>query len=209
MGPPVNVDAVALRASQYWMEDGLVEIMLGLIMAGPSCLFLAVGAIPRGPLLDVMSLGGVQALFLAIGLSIPWGFKKLKQRIAFPRRGYVALSRPTKMFRIFMFAIFAIFAALFRLLASRDWSRMAVPVTALVFALALILLGLQVRLPRMVWEGLLPLGFGALLYFFTAVKGSKGVVTLMVMIGASLVILGALQLRSFRQANPRPEETEA
>jgi len=47
MGPPVNVDAVALRASQYWMEDGLVEIMLGLIMAGPSCLFLQWAQFPE------------------------------------------------------------------------------------------------------------------------------------------------------------------
>ena len=42
MEPTVNVDEVTSRASRYWMEDGLVEIMLGLTACfGPSCLLLS------------------------------------------------------------------------------------------------------------------------------------------------------------------------
>jgi len=95
MEPSVDVDAVRLRASQYWMEDGLVEILLGLLMFSQMGVYMAAGALPRGPLMDFVSTFGAQALCLAITLSILGGFKKLKARITFPRTGYVALPKPS------------------------------------------------------------------------------------------------------------------
>ena len=104
MEPPVDVDAVASRASRYWMEDGLVEILLGLLMSVSIGVFWAAGTIPRGHFTDLVWLGGVQALWLAVSLSILMGFKKLKKRITFPRTGYVALPQSTTKSRISMWA---------------------------------------------------------------------------------------------------------
>lgn len=84
MEPLVDVDAAALRASQYWMEDGLVEILLGLLTSSQMAIYMVAGALPRGPLMDFVSTFGAQALCLAITLSIFGGFKKLKARITFP-----------------------------------------------------------------------------------------------------------------------------
>jgi len=209
MKPPVDVDDVTLRVQRNWMEDGLVEIMLGLIMATLSGLFLAIAAVPRGPFADFMGLGGVQTLLLVVVLSIVWGFKKLKARVTFPRYGYVALPEPTRTSRISMIATFAAFAVIFSLLTSTGFGRMAVPGAAVVFALALILPGLRVRVPRMMWEGVLALIIGALLYLFTDLKGSRGLLAFMATIGASLAIIGSLQLRSFLKAHPVHHETEA
>src|SRR5579862_7650032 len=139
MASPVNVDDVTLRAQRYWMEDGLVEITIGL-----SFVFLAGGIVTAG-----------LSTLAAFGLF--WGLKKAKERITFPRCGYVALLLQTGKYRTAsrIFATFAVAGVIFGLLTSAP--RMAVPASAVLIALALIVPGLQVRLPRMVWEGVLTL----------------------------------------------------
>jgi len=209
MEPSVDVDGVTRRAQRYWLEDGLVEIMFGLMTSVPLGMFWAASAIPRGPFLDFVSLGGIQALWLALTLSSLWGFKKLKKRVTFPRTGYVALPQPTTKSRIFMWATFGAFLVVFTMLTSAQLDRLAIPASAVIFGLALIGQGLQVRVPRMAWEGMLTLLIGAFLYGFTDLKGSKGVMALLVMMGVSMAIIGALRLRSFVKANPRHQETEA
>jgi hypothetical protein len=191
------------------MEDGLVEIMLGLIMTILSGLFLATAGVPRGPFADFMGLGGVQILFLVVVVSIVWGFKKLKARVMFPRYGYVALPEPTRKSRISMVATFAIFGVMFSLLTSTVLGHLAVPGAAVAFAFAFIVPGLRVRAPRMMWEGVLALVIGALLFLFTDLKGSRGLLAFMATIGTALAIIGSLQLRSFLRTHPTQQETEA
>jgi hypothetical protein len=195
------VDEVTLRVQRYLMEDGLFEIQLGLIMAVLSGLFF---------FRNFMFLRVVEALSLAVVFSISWGFKKLKERITFPRRGYVALPQPTtKRWISVGLLMFVAFDLALRSLTSASLDRIAVPGSAVSLALALVLLGLQARLQRMIWEGVLTLVFGAFLYWFTDLKGSRGVMALMVMAGASIAIIGAFRFGSFLKANPRPQETEA
>ena len=209
MEPPVDVDDVVLRVQRNWMEDGLVEIMLGLIMTVLSGLILATAAVPRGPFADFMGLGGVQLLFLIVALSIVWGFKKLKERVMFPETGYVALPEPTRMSRVAMIAMFAAFGVIFSLLISTQFNRMTVPVSALVFALIFTAPGLPAKVHRMIWEGVLTLLFGAFLFWFTDLNGSKGLMALMGMIGASMVVIGAVRLRNFLKDHPTHQDMEA
>src|SRR5579862_9619059 len=100
MASPVNVDDVTLRAQRYWMEDGLVEITIGL-----SFVFLAGGIVTAG-----------LSTLAAFGLF--WGLKKAKERITFPRCGYVALTQQTGKYRtaLWMFAMFAVAGTTFSLL---------------------------------------------------------------------------------------------
>jgi hypothetical protein len=174
------------------------------------------GALPRGPVMDFVSTFGAQALCLAITLSIFAGFKRLKARITFPRTGYVALPKPSTKYRTSVFAIttalaLALAIALTGFRSSQmDWlSAMAVPVSAGIFATCLIVGGLQYKQARMLWEGFLTLLFAAGLEGLTDLRGIKGVGALMVAVGISMAIFGALRLRSFLKANPRPQETEA
>jgi hypothetical protein len=175
MASPVNVDDVTLRAQRYWMEDGLVEITIGLLFV-----LLAGGILTAG-----LSVLGAVGLF--------WGLKKAKERITFPRCGYVALPQQTGKYRtaLWMFAMFAVTGVTFSLLTYAP--RMAVPASALIFAMALIGPGLQVRVPRMVWEGILILLTGAFLYWFTDWNGSRGLMAFMAIVGALIAIIGALQ----------------
>lgn len=204
----VDVEAVRLRASQYWMEDGLVELMFGLMISVQSGLFLAAGTLPK-PLdqLDHLAILGFQGVSMAVTLAILGGFKSLKKRITFPRTGYVALPEPTRMHRAFFFAMFAVFAVIFTLLMPiRSFAMLAF---ALVFAVCLLGGGLQYKEPSMLWEAFLTLLFAACMSWFAPLRGMRGMGVLMILVGVSMAIIGAFRPRRFLRVNPRPQEIEA
>jgi hypothetical protein len=203
MEPPVDIDDVTLNAQRHWMEDGLSEIMLGLLFIIMGGGLLVKLALPRWLTLDLLT----SALSAAGALGLAWGFKRLKQQIAFPRSGYVALPEPTRRRRVFLFAIFAVVGVASALgLSTRV---MVVPVVAAVFAASFLWGGVQYKQISMLWEALLTLLFAVVSTRFTNLSGVEGVLALMVMIGTSMAIIGGFRLRGFLRANPRPRETEA
>ncbi len=88
-----NVDEVIRKTKSYWYEDGLAEILAGLFFVAVCLLLLADWQTPAGspwkaawsPLLMVFTLVWVVGGRKAIG----W----LKERITYPRTGYVAYKR--------------------------------------------------------------------------------------------------------------------
>ena len=203
MEPPVDIDDVTLSAQRHWMADGLSEIMLGL-------LFLLIGggllvklALPRWLTLDLLT----SALTAAGALGLSWGFKRLKQRITFPRSGYVALPEPTRLRWLSMFAMFGVVGVASAIGLSAHM--VVMPVVAAVFAASLLWCGVRYKQTSMLWEALLTLLFAVVSTRFTNLSGVEGVLALMVMIGTSVASIGAFRLRGFLRANPRPQETEA
>lgn len=215
MEPLVDVDAVRLRASQYWMEDGLVELMFGLTVVSASGVPLAVRALSEGPFQEFMSAFGTQALSVVSIYLATWGLKKLKERITFPRCGYVAFPQPTKKRRAMMvvFMLLTLVAMMLATLLLADYeawvSRMFMPAVTVTFVVCFLVGGLQYKQPTMIWEAFLTALFAVILGLFTNLGGGQGFEVLTVMIGTSMAIIGALRLRSFLKANPRPQETEA
>jgi hypothetical protein len=203
MEPPVDIDDVTLNAQRHWMEDGLSEIMVGLLFVIMGGALLVKLALPRWLTLDLLT----SALTAAGALGLSWGYKKLKERVTFPRSGYVALPEPTKMRRISIFAMVAAFGVVFTLVLSTHI--VVVPVFAAVFAASFLWGGVQYKQISMLWEALLTLLFAVVLTRFTNLSGVEGVLALMVMIGTSMAIIGGFRLRGFLKANPRAQETEA
>jgi hypothetical protein len=202
MEPRVDIDDVKRNAQRHWMEDGLSEILVGLlfiIIGGGLLLKLA---LPRWLTLDLLS----SALTAAGALGLSWGFKKLKERITFPRSGYVVLPEPTRTRRMLTFGSVAVLglASALGLLTHR----VVVPVVAAVFAMCFPWGGVQYKQTSMLWEAFLTLLFAVVSTRFTSLSGVAGVLALMVMIGTSMAILCADRLRRFLKANPPPQETE-
>src|SRR6185369_4688276 len=96
----VDVNEITRRAQRHWMEDGLVELMLGLLMSTQMGVYMLAGALPVGFIFLA------QALVLASTLGIVAGFKRLKSRVSFPRTGYVAFPKPTWKLRISIWGTF-------------------------------------------------------------------------------------------------------
>jgi hypothetical protein len=203
MDPIIDVAEITRRAQRHWMEDGLSEIMLGLlfvILAGGMLMRLA---FPRWLTLDLL----FPALTIVGILGLTRGFKKLKERITFPRSGYVALPEPTRTRRIFTFASVVVLGAAFTLVLSAHMA--VVPIFAGFFAAIFLWGGVQYKQTSMLWEAPLILTFAVVSTRFPSLNGAAGVLALMVMIGTSMAIFGAFRLRGFLKANQRREETEA
>lgn len=86
-----DIDRAEQRSRQYWYEDGLVEIAAGCIFLAVGVLFLAegLGALPSG----ASSLGLIVVVFAGMGVArraVRWA----KERITYPRTGYVRYRRP-------------------------------------------------------------------------------------------------------------------
>ncbi|WP_420641878.1 hypothetical protein [Candidatus Leptofilum sp.] len=82
------------RSQQYWFDDGLVELLLGLLFLVLSGLFWwqVVSDSEYAPL-----VGGIAMPFIIILGSILMGvaLRWLKQRPVYPRTGYVTYVKPT------------------------------------------------------------------------------------------------------------------
>jgi hypothetical protein len=203
METPVDIHDVTLRAQQHWAEDGLSEIMLGLLFIVMGGGLLVKLALPHWLTLDLLS----SALTVAGALGLSWGFKKLKERITFPRSGYVALPEPTRVRWVFLFAMFGVVAVATALGLATHF--LTIPVVAAVFAACFLWGGLRYQQTSLLWEAFLTLLFAACSIWFTNLSGATGVLTLMVTIGASMAIIGGFRLRRFLRANPQPQETQA
>lgn len=83
------------RTQQYWFEDGLVELLLGLLFVVLSGLFWWQVASDSE---YAALVGGIAMPFIIVlgailmGVSLRW----LKQRLVYPRTGYVTYAKPTK-----------------------------------------------------------------------------------------------------------------
>ena len=203
MEPPVDIDGVTLSAQRHWMEDGLSEIMLGLLFIIMYGGLLVKLALPRWLGMDLL----IPALTIAGVFGLTRGFKKLKEHITFPRSGYVAFPEPTRRRRVLTFAILAVAGVATPL--GLFTHVVVVPVVAAVFATLFLWGGVQYKQTSMLWEALLTLLFAVVSTWFTRLGGAAGVLALMVMIGTSMAIIGAFRLRGFLKANPRLRETEA
>jgi hypothetical protein len=203
MEPSVDVDEITQRAQRHWTEDGLSEMMLGLlfiILAGGMLVRLA---FPRWLTLDLI----FPAITIVGVLGLTRGFKTLKERITFPRSGYVALPEPTRRSRILTFATVFVLGAAFTLVLSAHI--VVVPIFAGFFAAIFLWGGVQYKQTSMLWEAILILIFAVVSVWFPSLNGAAGVLALMVMIGTSMAIFGAFRLRGFLKSNPRREATEA
>ena len=198
-----NIDKVVRRTYRYFYDDGLVEMALGL-------LFIAVGiwlVIWNGLTADALS-----GLLLAIGLPLLiFGsavffkqlIKKLKERITYPRTGYVSYreNQPDRGRWLFIGT-----AALFTLLSiflPGSFNQMSVMVGALL-GVILIYMGYRVEVRRFYLIGILSiiLGFGL------AQLGIDEVVALGLLFtaaGVGLLVSGAITLILYLRRHPEPE----
>lgn len=118
-----NVDTAMQRTRQYWYEDGLTEIVTGLVFAAIGLMFLseAWGVVPAG----VSSIG----LILIVGGGMVLGKKAVgyaKARITYPRTGFVRYPRKPRRSEKLAVGIAGFMGALVSALfmtapASLDW----------------------------------------------------------------------------------------
>ncbi len=91
-----NVDDLMRRTKSYWYEDGLTEVLSGLFFFAVALLLLGEWAAPPGSPLKAIAGPAfmvITILWILVGRRvIGW----LKERITYPRTGYVAYKQQRK-----------------------------------------------------------------------------------------------------------------
>ncbi len=151
---PDNVNEIAKRIQRYWYEDGIWEIGFGAINLLLGLFYLLVSAADWvGPLAIVILLLQVGVIFGAFLLANRL-VKFLKERITYPRTGYVAYRKPASSSRLKRGIASALIAAvaggLVGALASIPSAANRMPlIMAVIYAGVLIYFGYRFKLTRM------------------------------------------------------------
>jgi hypothetical protein len=201
-----TIDKVIDRPRAYLAETGVP-----LLAAGLGFFFLGGGVLiqqmfPKGSMTQespkLISLGCVGAVL--------WAARNLKQRIVFPRGGYVE-PRVRPAIR-FMFAASVAVAAALGILAIA-WpghqphleSKLIAPGGAIAFAILCLAAGWKQKSTPMMLFGVYMAGLAPLLWWMP-VSNYERLSWLQVGAGAPQAVAGAVRLRNFLRANPTPVE---
>jgi hypothetical protein len=198
------------RTAGYWYADGLVEIGTGLLFLLLAGLFALEGLAPAGSLPPLFSALGFPAILLGGMLVAGLALRALKQRLTFPRTGYVAYPRTRPARKVLAGVIGGcVSLVLVLLLASRpDWLTALPALQGAVVAGVWILVSYRTGVGRLAAHGLLALlaGLGASLAGMETWLGTSAVFGT---IGLGSLVSGALVLAHFlRTTSPATAEAE-
>ncbi len=106
------------RTQRYWYADGLSELAGGAVIALLGLYYYILGHIPAGGTRAWLMGLGLPALLILASIAARWVVARLKERLTYPRTGFVAYARPGIRRRILFSLLSAGVAAVFVFLTS-------------------------------------------------------------------------------------------
>ncbi len=106
-----SIDHLSQRTLRYWYVDGLAEIAGGAIILLTGLLYLVISTIPNSPVRNLLLGFGQPMLIVAAVLGAGKVVQYFKERITYPRTGYVAYKRETSKRRVLTIIVTAVFVA--------------------------------------------------------------------------------------------------
>jgi len=202
-----QVEAAPRRAVRYWFDDGLVEIGAGVLFLALAGLFALEGLAPADSLGASLSALGLPLVILGGMLLVGLGVRAAKERLTYPRTGYVAYPAAGPARRILAGVIGAgVSLAIVWLLAARPSLQLALGALQGV-ALAIVFLALSLRtgLVRLAVVGFVALG-GGLVATTLGLGASLGSALAFGGAGVAAVLSGALALSRYLRTTALPTE---
>jgi hypothetical protein len=198
-----QIEQIEKRTSRYYYEDGIVELGVGLLFALIGAVLLLIDGTRQG---SALALVGWLALMVVTGggvYGVQWEVRQLKERITYPRTGYVAYpDRPNKGRYVVVASAFAL--ALVVLLLPYEWAdKMSLIVGALLLVIHTFIGG-RLGLPRMHVVGIIALLVGFLAALFN-LGDIPGVAATFGGTGLALMLSGGVALAGYLRANPSAE----
>lgn len=138
------------------------------------------------------------------GVAVTWATRRLKQRVTFPRTGYVALEQPDARTRLFVAAAVVVAASALALLVltnhTRSVEQTAPAVISVILSLSFVAAGLKQRAPHHL--GLAAAAAALGLAVGSMKTGWDSMNWLFVALGAACALVGAVRLALFLRAHP-------
>jgi hypothetical protein len=210
MGTP-DLKALAERPARYWNEDGLPELVMGALWIFYAGLYLAGMGLRPGLIRTAFWI--VMSPFLPAGMFFVaiWGIKRIKERVTYPRTGYVNSLIPRSAWAVgIVVSVLALAGIIILVFAGIGVRMMNLLPSVCSFLLAALFAFLAIRQKT---SHLLILSVAAtvsaigipLLHF-----GEDGIlwIWLWLWLGTVSAVTGALRLRSFLRGHPRNQERE-
>ncbi len=112
------IDQIAQRTQRYWYVDGLAEMAGGTVILLLGLFFLAITFVPDTPVRNWLLMLGQPGLILLGLLGSRKAIAYFKERITYPRTGYVSYKRSRGGRRIQAIVVTAVFAAILAIVVS-------------------------------------------------------------------------------------------
>ena len=199
-----DLDELARRPARYWNIDGLPELVLGLLWMVWGGAWLVGQAVPHDWRWTAYWLIVPPALALS-GVTAAWATRRLKERLTFPRAGYVAWRQPDGRTRILVGAGIVVVASALALLVLTSRAQPAAgnapAVMTVILSLSFVAVGLRQRAPHFL--ALAGVAVAMALAIGTIASGWASMNWLFVALGAACALVGAVRLALFLRAHPR------
>lgn len=206
-----RLNKTQLRTIQYWFEDGIVELGIGSLFLLLGIYFYLQATLKNTYWVEQLSVAFV--LVFVVGWYLIDSFiRSAKERITFPRTGYVAYKSDKnnkKLLRLVLAIIVGVLvsAGLLVMFSSRPLGidNMLPAATGLTIAIVLGIMGFYTSLPRFY----IPAVFGLLCGVGLTMSGSGnnlGTAFVYLTTAFVLIIIGAIIFRRYLKVNPVPAD---
>ena len=198
-----------LRSIQYRFEDGIIELVMGGIFLLAGIYFYLQTVMANSQLADVLT-ASFALIFIGGYYLMQYSIRSLKERITFPRTGYVAYRNGSGSRVVWIIAAFGIAVLTGGLLAfsqiktGPEWNLLP-PFSGLVIAIVLGLIGLQTALPRFYGLTGISLVLGGA-FAKIGLSNNLSTAAFCGAMGIVLLVSGGAVLRHYLHQNPAPTE---
>jgi len=206
----MNVDDLMRKTKSYWYEDGLAEILAGLFFMAVGALLVAEWVLPAGAPYKWFFAPGFAVLTIVWILSGRKVVNWLKERITYPRTGYIAYKRQRPASRV-AHAVMAgaigaavSLALVASLLYRQEIGRVVPLILGVGVALLMIKIGSELGLLRFLVAAIWSVLIGGFLAWLTA-EMSLGIALYYGLLGPAFVVTGAVALIRYLRAAPLEE----
>lgn len=199
-----NIDHIIRRTRRYWYEDGFAEIAIGLLFSivglGLYLQKLATG----DPIWLMVVIVGLMIFIFSSSLLVKWLVTLLKQRVTYPRTGYVEYDPERERQSRFPVIAFALVLALMGLLIPDQFSSMGI-VVGLLMGMIMAYLAYRSAIPRFMVGAGVAVILG-LLTTYLALDDIVGTALVFGGVGLALLIGGTLALIGYLHQTQPPKE---
>ena len=219
-----DLEKTRLRTIQYWYVDGTYEFSMGGL-----CLLLAFFFYTQGKFEGTFAEGIttiLMVLFIVFGgLGINKLVMRLKERVTFPRTGYVSYKRTRGKLRFAKLLVIGLIAGLLAALVTLLMVQLSsdaivaiskasprpinwMPgITGLLFAIAIIIVAFRTAIPRFYVIAVLSLLLGITL-MFAGLNTNFGLAAFYGLLAAGMLIMGGITFRNYLSTSIPPTEAD-
>lgn len=203
MTTPAQLRDIENRPTRYWTIDGIPELIMGLVWILWGSALLVGEAIPKGSAANIYWMVFPAVLVLS-GVASNWIVKRLKERLTYPRTGYVEYREPGPAVRVATAAMAVIAAAALAALIvtgrANGVEHSVAPVVGVILSLGFVVVSMRQRAPHYLALAGVAIALGAA--FAVLRLGWTALNWLFLWMGIAAALMGAWRLRRYLRQHP-------